>query len=257
MKQLNIRRFVTIVPVSILMLVIAFTFGINSANAHAEYECGTYSAGTYNEGNSGTGESCPTDGGTPANPTTPPTSQPSGAGSTGTSSSNGSTNTTPPLTQNPVEGSQSITLNEYAAYLNGSGQEVSMKVGDKVYFTVGSEGHSVTLKEITADYIIVTVASTPVDVTIPVGKSVNYDVDKDGADDIKMSYDSFAADGLSSLVVFGALVTPDTATPVAAEVDPVKAEQNYTWIVIVGAVLFVIIAGVVIRKIVASKTPAA
>lgn len=256
MKQFNIRRLVTIVPAGILMLVIALTIGITSVSA---YDCGTYSAGTYNEGDYGTGESCPTDSGTPTNPTTPTTpttSQPSGTGSTGTTTSNGSPNTTtPPLTQNPVEGSQSITLNDYAAYLNGDGQEVTMKVGDKVYFTVGSESHSATVKEITATYVVVTVASTPVDVTIPLGKTINYDVNKDGTEDLKMSYKNISADGLSATVIFTSLAVADNAAPVVTENESVEQKQSYLWLIIIGVIILVIVVALIVRKRVTSKTP--
>jgi hypothetical protein len=236
------------VPIIAAVLFLAVTpFVLGSSNTYAEYACQTYGAGVYDAGNAGTGEDCPTDTTTPA--TTPGTTTGSN------SSSNGSTGTsTIPPSDTPVEGSKSITLDDYTAYLDGSGQPVDMKMGDKVYFTVGSDSHTITLKTISSTEIVVTIASTPVDVTVPFGKAVSYDVNKDGVNDITIAYKSLSSSGDTSTVVFSKYLAATTTAP--ATTNPASASTSNYWLLLIVAIVIVIaIIALIVHSRLAQKTP--
>lgn len=158
----------------------------------------------------------------------------------------------------PVDGAKSVTLNDYAAYENGSGQTLTVKVGDKAYFAVGSEAHTITIKEVTAGYIIFTIASTPADIKVPYGQSVNYDVDKDGKNDITLAYNSLSDDKSTATVAFSAIATTDDAAAKPVSVQSTTPSENtvkstYWWILIPAVVVVAVGAFFIIRKNRASK----
>lgn len=80
-----------------------------------------------------------------------------------------------------------IILNSFTEYTDGDGKELSLQVGQVIYFYLHNEQHSVTIKEIHDDYIVATIASTPRDVRINRDGTVEYDVDQDGTRDIVIS----------------------------------------------------------------------
>jgi hypothetical protein len=228
-------------------------FVLGSTNTYAEYACQTYGAGVYDAGNAGTGQDCPTDSTTP---TTSPTTT-AGTTSGSASSSNGSTSTsTIPPSDTPVEGSKLITLDDYTAYVDGSGQPVDMKMGDRVYFTVGSDSHTITLKTLSSTSIVVTIASTPVDVTVPFGKAVSYDVNKDGMNDITIAYKSLSSSGDTATVVFSKYLAATTTAPATTNTTPAST-SNYWLLVIVAIVIVVAIISLIVRSRISSKTPTA
>lgn len=132
-----------------------------------------------------------------------------------------------------------IVLNRYSEYTNGSGKDLSLRVGQVIYFTVGSEQHSATIKEIGSDYVIVTIASTPTDVRVPLGQNLAYDVDKDGKDDIDIKL--AAAQTETADMVFTELKDK----PVAAKA-PAKSTVSWWWIVV--AILALLITWTAIRS---------
>lgn len=86
-----------------------------------------------------------------------------------------------------------IILNDFSEFLNGAGKTLSLQVGQVIYFTLNSEQHSVTVKEITDSYVIVTIASTPTDLRINRNNPVEHDVDGDGKNDLKLQLSSAQA----------------------------------------------------------------
>lgn len=81
-----------------------------------------------------------------------------------------------------------IFLNDFKEYTRGKGKPLSLTNGQVIYFAVNTNRHSATIKAIAPSYVIVTVASTPSDVRVERGQSLDYDVDKDGSDDIQITY---------------------------------------------------------------------
>lgn len=138
------RTFTTLLTTAVLCLSLTLP-----ANAQT-YSCGTYGAGAYGKCTS---------------------TARSGGGSFETADSG-----------------EKIVLNDYEDYLSGDGKDLALKVGQVVYFLVEVNGvleeHSATIKEIGADYVIITFASTPKDVRIEVRQTVNVDVTDDNEPDI-------------------------------------------------------------------------
>jgi hypothetical protein len=85
-----------------------------------------------------------------------------------------------------------ILLNDFADYLDGSGYRLALKLGQAVHFLVGTESHSVTVKEIGSDYVVLTIASTPFNTTLYVGNQNQYDVTGDGSYDLEITLHSIA-----------------------------------------------------------------
>lgn len=122
---------------------------------------------------------------------------------------------------------QKISLNDFQEYLTGVGKQLNLKVGQVVYFTVDGHEHSATVKEIGNGYIVLTLASTPFDVTLMVGQTGRYDVSGDNQSDVEIRY-SGLQDGLANLS-FRQL---NAAAPVEASlnVQPVKAQSTNWWL---------------------------
>lgn len=107
----------------------------------------------------------------------------------------------PPDEQTP-EALPEIILNDFADYLNGAGRRLALPVGQVVRFRVevGSspESHSVTVKTIGSDYVVLTIASTPFDTTLYIGNINQYDITGDGVNDIEITLHSIS-NGVANL----------------------------------------------------------
>lgn len=100
---------------------------------------------------------------------------------------------------------------------------------------VGNQQHSATVKEIGADYVIVTLASTPKDVRLQLGQAGEFDVTEDGIDDIKMTLNSLA--GRIATITFAQVYQTNMPTVET----PVKKANNYLmWLLIGSGILFLI-----------------
>jgi hypothetical protein len=101
--------------------------------------------------------------------------------------------TTTTVDQSEVdEDTEEIILNLFDEYLS-DGKILELEVGDVVYFNIINENgeteeHSVTIKEINEDSIVITIASEPVEREINLGGSITQDVDQNGADDIEITF---------------------------------------------------------------------
>lgn len=226
-------KYLVTIPFFALLLGLVIFGSSPSIYAVDEYSCGTYSADDY-------GSTCP-DTMTPE----------IGSGSTGSGTSTGTTGesdtstdtTTQPDTTTDIDGSSdTILLNEFSQYLTSTGKTLDLKQDQVVYFLVNGEKHSITVKTITPDYIIITIASTPTDVTIQKGETVKRDVNGDGIDDISISYLNSTDTGVSlNFVQLSGSKTDQTA----------MAGNNLLWLWIVLAGLGII--GIVIAIIVSKK----
>lgn len=188
-------------------LLIAFVVGLSvrpAAATASTYGSGHYGACTYSQG-------CST-------PTT--------------TSTGGSTPTT---TTSPT----AILLNDFEQYFASGGKTLDLKVDQVIYFdvTVGgvTERHSVTIKKIGPDYVILTLASEPFDVTLFVGDTKQYDVNNDGQNDIEISLNSISTNGKANLT-FRAL-KPPAAAPAATA--PAQKHTNWLWIIVSIALIII------------------
>lgn len=102
----------------------------------------------------------------------------------------------------PSTGNQ-ILLNNWPEYeylqrrLN-----LQLRTGMIVYFDVNptelAERHSITIDQVTDRYVVLTIASTPMRVTLYLGQTEEYDVTNDGVNDIEIHLDSIA-EGVANL----------------------------------------------------------
>ena len=108
---------------------------------------------------------------------------------------------------------QKIVLDDFSDYTSGEGKQLSLAIGQVIYFMVDGEQHSATVKEIGADYVILTIASTPQDVRIALGDSQDVSVRQNGTKDINIRLISLQ-DGKVVLAFAKAPVVTGPATPV-------------------------------------------
>jgi hypothetical protein len=182
------------------------------------YDCGTYGGATYNNGDCTAATS---------------SSSTPGSSSTGTSTTSGQ-----------------IVLNDSAEYTSSAGKSLTLKKGDVLYFNLAGEKHTITVKVFDANTLIVTIASTPTDVAVPMGQTTNYDVDQDGNPDIAITYSQIASDNGSVTAVFRALQvsTSPTSTNASASgsstggttTGPVKS-ANLWWVWLIPIVIGIIL----------------
>ncbi len=91
-----------------------------------------------------------------------------------------------------------LYLNDFSEYSTEAGKTLYLRVGQKVYFGVMTHGkielHSVSLKEIGANFVIITVASTPTDARLFVGDKKQFDVTNDNTNDIEVTLGGIVGD---------------------------------------------------------------
>lgn len=137
-----------------------------------------------------------------------------------------------------------IVLNDFLDYLNSLGKTLELEVGQVVYFNVGEEEHSATIKEIGDGFVVITLRSTPQDVTLRLGQTNQYDVTEDKTNDIQITLNSIA--NSKATLTFKALTKPTETKQVTAPKTGTTAPMNWYWliaaiIVIIALVLFIII----------------
>lgn len=140
-----------------------------------------------------------------------------------------------------------ILLNDFNDYVNTAdpGHKVNLTVGQVVHFTKDGEQHTATVKFIGSNYVILTVASTPFDVTVSIGQTQLIDVDKDGKSDISVRLNSI--DGGIANMTFKQLkniaIAPNTGT--------VQSAYNWWWLVAIA--ILVIVLWISVRRLKQTK----
>jgi hypothetical protein len=239
--------FISFVLIGILALSI-----LAPSRTHAvDYPCGTYSAGEYES-------DCALE-----EPASSPATSSSGSASTtsSTGTNSGATNPDGTTTDPAVDGvvttdipADAIVLNTFDEYLSDTGKRLDVTATQVIYLTVNREQHSITIKTIADSYVIVTIASTPTDVKIKLGGIVQYDVDKDGSNDLAISY--FGPMSGVAVMNFRQLGQPATTAGVTDADTPTVATTNLVLIGI-GVVGFLAAAGIVTWVIIAKRRKAA
>ena len=178
-----------------------------------EYECGTYGGAAYG--------SCDS----------------SASGGGGSSSSGGSSD----------QSSRGIILlNDYNEYLNsaGDGKTLDLQQGQVVEFILDDVTHTATVKLIGPDYVVITIASEPFDVTIKMKETVLVDVNKDGHDDISIRLNGIN-NGLASLT-FKQLAQATGKAPATPNIPAATTAKKVNWLFWVSLSLVVLAIGIVI-----------
>lgn len=164
-----------------------------------------------------------------SNPTsTTPNSQ-SDTGTDKTASSTSQTSSSPASTSTP-DLSQTILLNNYTRYTSGSGEQLDLNPNQVVYFNVGSQSHSATLDQVGSDYVVLTLKSTPRNVTIQTGDTDEYDVNGDGKPDIAITLRG-TRNGVA-LLTFTEVKTPAVQVNLVGVQHSAKDSSLVIWIII-------------------------
>ena len=248
MERLQRIRSPFLITTSLFALVALLSFGlIFSSRAYAEYDCGTYSSGNYNS------EDYQAACGTTAPAGTNSNDSNSATNSETSPSSNSSTSGGLILpVQEPVVVTQDevVMLDDFARYENGDGQHLIVTQGQRLLFTLKGQQYSITIKEITADYMIVTISSALADLTIQRTSLAEYDADKDGSNDISIAYTDLQGDQAEievHKVITQSLVTPaSTAIDENADVPSKNAPTYLLWLL--PLVITIIIAVILLIK---------
>lgn len=120
-------------------------------------------------------------------------------------------------------GSTHTTPTEYAAdnQFSTVGDEYTLKYLDKISFTVGSSGHSLTLNQFSITEARITIASTPMSATLQKGVLYSYDLSGDGVNDINVRYVGMVG---TKAVIFVQGIAPVVSPP--AEETPATPSEN-------------------------------
>jgi hypothetical protein len=175
--------------------------------ASPNYDCGTYSSGDYSA-------DC-ADTVSPQTPSTiPQTSSPS--------TTQTDIPTSPQIVKDVSEAEPILSLNDSVAYMSRNGISIGMKLTQAIIVIQNGVKHTITLKSISDTFAIVTIASTPTDVRLPLGDTINYDLDINGTADIAIRYVSF--DGQIAYINFKQISQSNKASPQLFQ-------RDYSWLI--------------------------
>ncbi len=160
------------------------------------------------------------------------------------SSSSGSSGST----TKPKSSSSVILLNDFPAYLDGSGKQLDLVQGQIICFEVTTNGETtkycLTVNKIGSDFVDITVGT--IKLHMLVGETQLVDVNGDGINDISITLDGIM-DGKASFT-FKALGAP-TQTPSTNSTTPTtKQKSSINWLlilsiaaIIIGGLIFIIL----------------
>ncbi len=118
--------------------------------------------------------------------------------------------------------------------------QIDMTVGQVLHFQLNNLGsleqHTVTLKEIGSNYIVLTIASTPFDTKIYVGERKKYDLTEDGYKDIEIGLNSIV--NKTANITFKQLIKNPNIIVKSQSNLGVKAKRRPNWN---GIVIFVLV----------------
>lgn len=132
----------------------------------------------------------------------------------------------------------------------GFSSSKALAVGDSVTFTFNGETHTGTIIEIGDGYVIIQVASTPQNVTVKTGETVNVDVNYDGTNDISIflekidggkAYLKFARIGGGAITTPTTPLTPTEPTTPANVTETKPAPLDSTTILVVVVILAIVL----------------
>jgi hypothetical protein len=144
-----------------------------------------------------------------------------------------------------------LSLDNFTDYTSGSGQAESLKVGQAITFTSGGEEHTATVKEVGADYVILTLSSTPRDVRLAIGQTTQYDVSGDGKNDISVTLTGIIA-GVAQLKFarIDAQAGETTTKKPAQPTSSAPARTSFAWLYwMLGIVALIILIVPVVARL--------
>lgn len=134
---------------------------------------------------------------------------------------------TGPTTDTPIIPSAGnlILLNDWKEYETQEQRlNLQLRRNYVVWFDVKTSGsaerHSITINEVGADYVTLTIASTPMRVSLYQGQTAQYDVTNDGAADIEIHIDTISEEWVT--IGFKQLTATTLSAPSPQVINPSK-----------------------------------
>ncbi len=135
---------------------------------------------------------------------------------------------------NPSPSGSSILLNDFAEYFTASGKTLDLKVKQVVYFDLTENDHivrhSVTVKEIGINQVVLTITSSSFDTFLLIGDKKQYDVSNDGQSDIEI-----ALNGIANQVATLTFRQLSPAKPPTAATGQTKPKSSF-WLLVLSLV---------------------
>lgn len=131
-----------------------------------------------------------------------------------------------------------IILNSFPEY-SQNGKQIKLAAGQIVYFQVRTQEHSATVKTVSSDSVVITVASKPRDVQLRVGQSVDHDVNEDNQADVRITLAGIA-NGVADIRFMQLAQTRDTVQLDGAQQEPKVAAARADvslWLVLLAIIL--------------------
>ncbi|MCX6808128.1 MAG: Ig-like domain-containing protein [Candidatus Berkelbacteria bacterium] len=168
----------------------------------------------------------------------------------------------PVVTSTDQNADTAILLNSFQDFLaqqnqTGQGKALDLSLDQVIYFDVTKsdatiERHSATVKEVGDGYIVVTFASTPQNIRMTVGQTVQVDVDGDGANDIEATLNSITS-GKANMTYRQLVKAAQSEITAPVESKPEKSKAMwYYWIA--GAFLIIALLLVYLKLRVSKNT---
>lgn len=150
--------------------------------------------------------------------------------------------TATPVAPPPANSGAPINLNGLDKFTT-DGALAWMKQAQVGNLTVGGEAHTATVKEIGADYVVMTIASTPMDSRIAMEETKQYDVTGDSKYDFEITL-LHIADGQAGLAFReiskaeqDAMAKQQTGgTKTQTNTTPSQTQMNWLWVIVPAAV---------------------
>jgi hypothetical protein len=137
-----------------------------------------------------------------------------------------------------------IYLNRYTSFGSLQGLNLNLNLGQVVYFDVisssGIERHTITLKEITDDYVVVNISSDPFDTRIYIAETKEFDVTKDGIADISITVNAIT-NGVANMT-FKKL---NKSIPLSAELNLIE-ESKFNILPLIAMATVAVVVGITI-----------
>ncbi len=228
--MITFKRIKIFIASGLTLLLLLSSTSALSATTDGAYTCGSYGGGDYTTG-------CTTPAANASGSNTP---------------ANNSATTQAPTA--PTTGEQ-ILLNDFSEYAADGGKQLSLGVTQIVNFNIvksdsTTEPHSVTVKEVGADYVVVTIASKPVDARLTINETKEFDVTEDAVNDIEITLNSIT-DGKANLT-FKQLGAVAVKTPAVAVTAAKSAKKTNYWLL--GISGLILAAGVGLFFVVLKRT---
>jgi hypothetical protein len=126
--------------------------------------------------------------------------------------------------------------------------QIEMSVGQVLHFQLNNLGsleqHTITLKEVGSNYVVLTIASTPFDTKIYIGERKKYDLTEDGQEDIEIGLNSIT--NKTASITFRQLIHKNS--PVAKDQSPQSTSKMKWGYIAVALILLAAPAIMIIRK---------